>query len=150
MFHDANLFLRELHFLFLPFFAVLFILLSHLLSLNAFSPTLLTFLQLFAADANTFKKSLLEGSSTMSAELDQVAQQGLHHAKANLETVLGSPVYRDGVAFSGYLLRVDLSFAAFFLLTSAAAFPHRAFFLQHPSLFFPDRVFLLQTSIVTR
>ncbi|GAA5891694.1 hypothetical protein JCM6882_006169 [Rhodosporidiobolus microsporus] len=73
--------------------------------------------------ANAFKQQLLDRPSTASPELNQIAQGALSHARANLLTVLGSPVYREGARWSGYLLRVDLSFAAIFLLKSAAAYP---------------------------
>ncbi|GAA5826568.1 hypothetical protein JCM11251_002433 [Rhodosporidiobolus azoricus] len=73
--------------------------------------------------ANTFKQRLLDRPSTASPELNQIAHEALSHARANLLTVLGSPVYREGARWSGYLLRVDLSFAAIFLLKSAAAYP---------------------------
>ncbi|GAA6032620.1 hypothetical protein JCM8097_004842 [Rhodosporidiobolus ruineniae] len=72
---------------------------------------------------NVFKERLLEGAAA-NPELNQIAQMGLTHARNNLQTVIGSPVYRDGARWSGYLLRVDLTFAAIFLMKSAEAYPH--------------------------
>ncbi|GAA5854092.1 hypothetical protein JCM8547_008222 [Rhodosporidiobolus lusitaniae] len=74
--------------------------------------------------SNTFKHRLLEGAATASPEQHQIAALGLAHARADLQTVLNSPVYREGTRWSGYMLRVDLTFAAIFLLKSAAAYPH--------------------------
>ncbi|GAA5977988.1 hypothetical protein JCM11641_004349 [Rhodosporidiobolus odoratus] len=71
-----------------------------------------------------FNQHLLEGSHAISKDLEQVARDGLRHARTDLQMVLASPVYREGMRWSGYLLRVDLSFAAIFLLKSAAAYPH--------------------------
>ncbi|BGP16912.1 hypothetical protein JCM10213_007357 [Rhodosporidiobolus nylandii] len=72
---------------------------------------------------SVFKQRLLDRPQAALPELYEIARDGLLHARSDLQTVLGSPVYRDGLQWSGYLLRVDLSFAAIFLLKSAAAYP---------------------------
>ena len=71
-----------------------------------------------------FRNSLLDRPETATYEHTQIVLDALQHARMALQQVLGSAVYRMGTQWSGYLLRVDLSFAAIFLLKSAAAWPH--------------------------
>ncbi|KWU42446.1 hypothetical protein RHOSPDRAFT_36054 [Rhodotorula sp. JG-1b] len=72
----------------------------------------------------TFKQQLLDPPATATYEITQIVQEAIGHARSALQMVLGSPVYRSGTQWSGYLLRTDMSFAGIFLLKSAAAFPH--------------------------
>ncbi|GAA5891018.1 hypothetical protein JCM5296_007351 [Sporobolomyces johnsonii] len=69
----------------------------------------------------TFKHRLLDPSSSPPA-VQNIAQETLRFAHEAVRAVINSPVYRSGAQWSGYLLRVDLSFAAIFLLKSAAIF----------------------------
>ncbi|TNY20680.1 hypothetical protein DMC30DRAFT_416725 [Rhodotorula diobovata] len=73
---------------------------------------------------NTFRGRLLDRPATATYEHTQIVLDALQHARMCLQQVIGSAVYRMGTQWSGYLLRVDLSFAAIFLLKSAAAWPH--------------------------
>ncbi|BGP40750.1 hypothetical protein JCM10449v2_004715 [Rhodotorula kratochvilovae] len=73
---------------------------------------------------NTFRGRLLDRPATATYEHTQIVLDALQHARMCLQQVLGSAVYRMGTQWSGYLLRVDMSFAAIFLLKSAAAWPH--------------------------
>ncbi|GAA5854849.1 hypothetical protein JCM9279_005537 [Rhodotorula babjevae] len=73
---------------------------------------------------SVFRNSLLDRPETATYEHTQIVLDALQHARMALQQVLGSAVYRMGTQWSGYLLRVDLSFAAVFLLKSAAAWPH--------------------------
>ncbi|GAA5987946.1 hypothetical protein JCM10908_007281 [Rhodotorula pacifica] len=72
----------------------------------------------------TFKQQLLDPPASATYEITQIVQEAIGHARSALQMVLGSPVYRSGTQWSGYLLRTDMSFAGIFLLKSAAAFPH--------------------------
>ncbi|GAA5953123.1 hypothetical protein JCM21900_006116 [Sporobolomyces salmonicolor] len=69
----------------------------------------------------TFKHRLLDPSSSPPA-VQNIAQETLRFAHEAVRAVINSPVYCSGAQWSGYLLRVDLSFAAIFLLKSAAIF----------------------------
>ncbi|GAA6049725.1 hypothetical protein JCM3770_004428 [Rhodotorula araucariae] len=73
---------------------------------------------------NTFRGRLLDRPAVATYEHTQIVLDALQHARMCLQQVLGSAVYRMGTQWSGYLLRVDMSFAAIFLLKSAAAWPH--------------------------
>ncbi|GAA6004241.1 uncharacterized protein JCM10292_007306 [Rhodotorula paludigena] len=73
---------------------------------------------------SVFRQKLLDRPATASYELTQIVQDALSHARVCLQSVLGSPVYRSGTRWSGYLLRVDMTFAAIFQLKSAAAWPN--------------------------
>lgn len=72
----------------------------------------------------TFKQQLLDPPASATYEITQIVQEAIGHARSALQMVLGSPVYRSGTQWSGYLLRTDMSFAGIFLLKAAAAFPH--------------------------
>lgn len=73
--------------------------------------------------ASIFKQRLFDPPATETFEITRMAQEALSDARAALQMVLGSPVYRSGTQWSGYLLRTDMSFACLFLLKSGAAFP---------------------------
>ncbi|BGP25338.1 hypothetical protein JCM10295v2_004261 [Rhodotorula toruloides] len=73
--------------------------------------------------ASIFKSRLFDPPATDTFEITRMAQEALADARTALQMVLGSPVYRSGTQWSGYLLRTDMSFACLFLLKSGAAFP---------------------------
>ncbi|KAL7007173.1 hypothetical protein EMMF5_003399 [Cystobasidiomycetes sp. EMM_F5] len=54
---------------------------------------------------------------------ESTIQLTLSHAQSAIRTVLDSPVYSSRAKYSGYLLRVDLSFACLVLLKLAKAYP---------------------------
>lgn len=79
--------------------------------------------------ANVYKQDLFD-PLRMSAEMVSFT---LEHAHQGVRTVLDAPAYASGLKYSGYLLRVDLSFAGMVLLKLAAA---------HPTLVDADRVYV--------
>lgn len=76
----------------------------------------------FFLPANILGKVLLEPNNP--PEVVQIAVDALGAARGCLRTVLQSPAYNASVKFSGYLMRVDLSFAALLILKLAAILPH--------------------------
>lgn len=51
---------------------------------------------------------------------EDIVMKAITYAHDAIDTVSSSPIYSSGVRYAGYLLRVDLSFAAMILLTLSA------------------------------
>ncbi|KDE07616.1 hypothetical protein MVLG_02081 [Microbotryum lychnidis-dioicae p1A1 Lamole] len=75
----------------------------------------------FFLPANILGQRLL--SPNGSPELIDVGHQALISARTMIRTVLHSPAYAASLKYSGYLMRVDLSFAAMLLLKLAKVYP---------------------------
>ncbi|SCV69884.1 BQ2448_1278 [Microbotryum intermedium] len=75
----------------------------------------------FFLPANILGQRLLNPND--SPELIDVGHQALISARTMIRTVLHSPAYAASLKYSGYLMRVDLSFAAMLLLKLAKVYP---------------------------